>query len=127
MNNMNNDVIIKIGKRVAILVLFISIIFLFIFQKPKPIILGLIFGSIISILSLKLIDNIINKAVRMTPRRASGYTMGHLYARYLIYGTVLIIGEKADYLNFLSTAFGLLTVKIVIVFSNIFDKNFHKR
>lgn len=123
---MNNDLIFVIGKRVMILVLLLSGIFAFGFQDPKPIILGLIFGSIISILNLKLIDNTISKAIKMSPPRARGYTIAHYFARYLIYFFVILVAALAEYLNLFSTIVGLLTVKFVILFSNIFDKNFHR-
>lgn len=122
---MNNKLILNIGKRVMILVLLLSGIFAFGFKEPKPIILGLIFGSIISILSLKLMDNTISKAVRMSPGRARGYTIAHYFARYLIYFFVLLVAAIADYLNLFSTIGGLLTVKFVILLSNIFDKKLH--
>lgn len=121
---MNNDLILNIGKRVVILILLISGIFVFGFEQPKPIIFGLIFGSIISILSLKLMDNTINKAVKMSKSRAKAYSVSHYVARYTIYFFVLLVASKAEYLNLLSTIGGLLTVKFVIVFSAIFDKDF---
>lgn len=123
---MNNDLILNIGKRVMILVLLVSGVFAFAFKEPRPIILGLTFGSIISILSLKLIDNTISKAVNMAPMKARGYTITHYFARYMIYFVVILVAAKADYLNLLATIGGLLTVKFVIIFSNIFDKNFHR-
>lgn len=124
---MNNDLILNIGKRVMILVLLISGLFAFIFREPKPIILGLIFGSMISILAFKLLDNTITKAVKMPPGRATGYSTIHYFARYMIYFVVLLVAAKAEYLNLISTIGGLLSVKLVIILSTIFDRNFHRR
>ena len=123
---MNNKLILNIGKRVTILVLLLSGIFAFGFKEPKPIILGLVFGSIISILSLKLMDNTISKAVKMSPSKATGYTIAHYFARYIIYFVVLVVAALADYLNLLSTVGGLFTAKFVIILSSIFDKNFQR-
>ena len=123
---MNNDLILNIGKRVMVLVLLLSGVFAFAFKEPRPIILGLIFGSIISILSLKLIDNTITKAVKMTPSKATGYTIAHYMARYIIYFIVLLVAAVADYLNLFSTIGGLFTVKFVIIISTIIDKNFQR-
>ncbi len=123
---MNNNLVFNIGKRVMILVLLVSGIFALMFQEPKSIILGLIFGSIISILTLKLLDNTISKAVNMRPARAKGYSITHYFARYIIYFFVILVAAKAEYLNLLSTVGGLLSVKFVIIGSTIFDKNFHK-
>ncbi len=121
---MNNDLVFKVAKRTIILVLLIVGIFAFIFKNPKPIMMGLIFGSLISILNFKLLDNTISKAVKMPSGRAMTYTITHYFARYIIYFVVLIVAAKADYLNLISTIAGLFTVKIVILISNIVDKNF---
>lgn len=123
---MNNDLIFKIGKRVIVLVALISLIFVIFIKEPKPIILGLIFGAIISILAFKLLDNTINKAVKMPPNRATAYSTAHYFARYAIYFFVLLVAAKAEYLSLISTIGGLLTVKFVIIISTIFDKNFHR-
>lgn len=123
---MNKDLVFNIGKRVMILVLLLSGIFAFLFKEPKPIILGLIFGSLISILSLKLMDNTISKAINMSPGKASGYTIAHYFARYIIYLIVLLVATKAEYLNLLSTLGGLLTVKFVIITAAALDKDFLK-
>lgn len=121
---MNNDLVFKIVKRTAIVSLFIIGIMAFMFKEPKPIILGYIFGTVISILGFKLLHNTINKAVEMTPGRASSYSMVHYFLRYIIYFIVLGVAAIANYLNFPSTLLGLLMVKIIILGSGIFDKNF---
>lgn len=121
---MNKKLVFKIAKRTLILVLLIVGIFAFVFKDPKPIAMGLIFGSLISIVNFKLLDNTISKAVRMAPNRATSYTISHYFARYIIYFVVLIVAAKADYLNLISTIGGLFIVKFVILASNILDKNF---
>lgn len=121
---MNNHLVFKIGKRVAIISLFIIGIMAFVFKDPMPIISGYSFGTIISILALKLLHNTIDKAVDMTPSRASAYSMTHYMLRYVIYAVVLGSAALADYLNFLATLLGLLMVKFVILGSGIFDKDF---
>lgn len=123
---MNNDIILKVYKRALIFSLFIIGISFFIFRNPKPIILGYLFGLIISMLSFKLLDNTINKAVRMTPARANSHTLVHYILRYIIYFMVLFVAAKADYLNLLATVVGLLVVKFTIIVSSIVDKNFTK-
>lgn len=121
---MNNKLVFKIAKRTILLVILFVGIFTFAFEDSRPISMGLIFGSLISILNFKLLDNTISKAVRMPPNRATSYTMAHYFARYIIYFLVLLIGARADYLNLISTIGGLFSVKFVILSSNIFDKNF---
>lgn len=121
---MNNDIIIIIYKRVLYISLFIVGLSLILFSKPYSIVLGYFFGVIICILMLKLLDNTINKAVRMSPAKASGYSMFHYFLRYFIYFIVLCVAAIADYLSFPATVIGLLMVKLVIFMSTLFDKNF---
>jgi ATP synthase I subunit len=123
---LNNKLVFKVAKRTIILVLLISGVSFFVFKEPKAIAMGLIFGTLISILNFKLLDNTITKAVRMPPNRATSYTVTHYFARYIIYFIVLLVAAKADYLNLIATIIGLFTVKFVILTSNIFDKDFTK-
>ena len=122
---MNNALVFKLTKRIAIISLFIIGISAFIFKESMPIIQGYIFGTLISILGFKLLENTINKSVEMTPSRASGYSMAHYMLRYIIYGVVLSVAALADYLNFPATLLGLMMVKIMILLSGIFDKDFY--
>jgi multisubunit Na+/H+ antiporter MnhE subunit len=123
---MNNDIVFKVTKRVAIISLLIIGISFFLFKEPKPIIYGYIFGAIISILGFKLLNNTINKAVNMTPGKATAYSAVHYMLRYLIYFIVLAVAALADYLNFPAAILGLLSVKFIIIGSAIFDKDFQR-
>ncbi len=98
---MNDNLIIGVAKRTGILSLIIIGAILIFFKNPKPIILGYIFGTLISIISLKLIGNTIHEAVKRPPRQATSYAVFHYMLRFIIYAVVLIIAAKADYLNFL--------------------------
>ncbi len=123
----NNDIIIKVYKRAIIVSFFIMGFSFFIFKNPKPIVQGYFFGLIISMLSFKLLDNTINRAVKMAPERSKAYTMLHYILRYLIYFIVLAVAGLADYLNFPATILGLLMIKFTIIVSTILDKDFFKR
>lgn len=123
---MNNDLVWKVVKRIAIVSLFLIGIMIFAFKEPKPIILGYAFGTTISILGFKLLHNTINKAVIMSPGKASGYSTVHYIARYIIYFLVLGISALADYLNFPATVLGLMMSKFVIIGSAVFDTEFQK-
>lgn len=123
---MSNNVFNIVVKRTLILSLFVIGTFAFIFKDPKPIVLGFIFGTIISILGFKLLHNTINRAVEMTPSRASGYSMVHYFLRYIIYFVVLGVAALADYMNFPATILGLVMIKIIIMVSGIFDKEFYR-
>lgn len=123
---MNNDIIIKIYKRTLIISFIIMGVIFLAFKNPKPIVLGFLFGLIISMLSFKLLDNTINKAVKMPPGKANSYAFTHYILRYLIYFMVLFVAAQADYLNLLSAVFGLLIVKLTILLSTMIDKDFTK-
>lgn len=124
---MNNDLVLKIIKRTLIYSLILMGICVFIFKDWKPIVLGLMFGTVISILTFKLLHNTVNKSVAMEPKRASAYSSGQYAGRFLIYFIVLMVAALADYLNFFSTVIGLVMVRIVISSSLILDKNFLNR
>lgn len=123
---MNNNIVLKVIKRAVIISFFIIGISVFFFNEPKPIIYGYIFGAIISILGFKLLHNTINKAINMTPGKASAYSTVHYLIRYTIYFVVLAIAALANYLNFIAAIIGLLIVKFVIISSAIFDKEFQR-
>ena len=123
---MENDTIAKVYKRTLIFSFIIMGFSFFIFKNPKPIVLGYLFGLIISMLSFKLLESTINRAVKMTPGRASAYSTVHYVLRYLIYFIVLSVAVIADYLNFPATVLGILMIKITIIASTALDKDFTK-
>lgn len=121
---MNNDLIIDVAKRTSILSLIVVGILAIAFKDSKPIILGYLFGTFISIVSFKLISNTMESAVKKEPSKAKFYVISHYGMRMVIYGLALTLATKADYLNLFTTALGLTMVKNTIVLSTIFDKNF---
>lgn len=123
---MKDPVLRKVYKRTLIISFFIMGICFFIFDDPKNIIQGYLFGSIISVFGFILMERTLKRAMKMNPGKASGHTMLHFFLRYIIYFTVLIVAAIADYLNFPATALGLSTIKFVILFSTFFDKSFMK-
>lgn len=120
---MNNDTIIKVYKRTLLLSLFIIGFSFFLFKDPKAAVLGYIFGTLVAMLTFKLLDISIQKSVKMEPRQASFYSTGQYLIRYLIYGLVFVISAKADYLNLGTNVLGLLSIKIVIISSSILKKS----
>ncbi|MBZ2174922.1 ATP synthase subunit I [Schnuerera sp. xch1] len=117
-------VIIK--KTIVYSLIIIGIIFLG-FKNYKPLILGFVFGTTISILGFKLLENTINNSIKMSPDRAYRYTIFHYFVRYLIYGIVLIVAAIANYLSFVTTAIGLFMIKIVIITYTIYDSFFKRK
>lgn len=121
---MNDPVLKKIYRRTLIVSFFIVGISFFIFNEPKKIIGGYVFGTIISVLGFILMERTLKRAIKMNPNGASGYTILHYFLRYIIYFIVLIVAAIADYLNFPATVLGLLIIKFIIIFSTFFDKDF---
>lgn len=118
------DIAYKIIRRTLIVSILIVGLMLLLAENFKEISLGFIFGSIISVLNFLLLNNSVKKSVKMTPDKAGKYAGSQYLIRMSIYGVVLIIGAKANYLNFFTLCLGLLVVKIVIRFSAILDKSF---
>lgn len=121
---MDKKIVFTIIKRTIIVSLIVMGIMAFVFSNPKPIILGYLFGAIISILGFKLLYNTIQKSVTMSPQKATAYSTVHYMLRYFIYSVVLGVAALADYLSFPAAILGLLILKFVILASGIFDKQF---
>lgn len=117
---------VKISKLVLILSLFIVGFIALLFKESKALIMGYIFGALISILSLHLMNDSVNKFIKMEPNRAKKYAIVSYLIRQVIYAVALIISAMADYLNLLTAVLGLFMVKISIVLLSIFDKDFNR-
>ncbi len=118
----DKDIVDTIIKRTIILS-FIIIGIMFIGMKnPKPLVLGYIFGVSVNILTFKLMERSVQKAVTMEPSKAYGYSVKQYVIRYFIYAIVLTVGALADYLSILTVVLGLFMVKTVILSSAVIDK-----
>ena len=126
---MNN--VIKLQYRIIfidiIILLILMLLSFFLSSNPEAWIKGYIFGGLIGILNFLLLGNTMYKASMMHPTRARVYAATHYYIRLLITGIVIIIALKADYLNAISVVIGLLLIKQIIFFSQVFNnKGFFK-
>ena len=124
---MNKDLLVKISKTVVLLSFFILVLMVILVKESKPLIRGYIFGALISILSLYLINDSINRLVGMEPSRAKKNARKSYLIRFLIYAAVLTISALADYLNIFTTLLGLTMVKNSILFLSLTDNNFYKK
>lgn len=122
------DTQLKVAKGVLIVNAIIGIISLFLIKPPLPFLLGLIFGTIISILNFRLLALTVEKSVKLEPSQAQTYAASRYMIRYFIVGIVLYISIKADYINVLGTIIGIITLKFVILKQEAFnDKEFFKK
>ena len=117
----DENIVQIIIKKTLILALIIMGIILIAAKEPKPYILGLIFGTLIGILTFLLMDKSVKKAAYMNPDGAYNYTVRQYFIRMSIYAIILIIAATADYLSFLATAIGLLLIKTTIISLAIWD------
>lgn len=108
-------------KRVVIINLILIGISFFVFKEPKQYVYGIVFGSTINVLNFRLMSITLAKSTQMNPKSIMGYVMGNYIIRYIIYGVVLIIAAKADYINLFTTILGFFMVKLVIISDTFID------
>lgn len=112
---------VKVAKGMVILNIIIGGIGYFIFNPWIPFITGLFFGTVITILNFRLLSLTMEKAVYMWPEQAQKYATYRYFIRYLLYGAVIFISIKAEYINVLGTIFGLISLKLIILKTELFN------
>lgn len=118
----------KIIKLSAFILALLSVISLFFFDNPMTWVYGYIFGGLIGILNFMLLAKTIEKAMKMPPARAQIYVSSNYFIRFSIMALVLTVSLKADYIHALATVIGLLSIKFVILVTNLLsDKEYYKR
>ncbi len=114
--------IIDVAKFVVLFdIIATAIMFLF-FQDGMALFLGLIFGSLVTLLMFVELAITIQKAVNMEASKANAYTTSKYYLRFIIYGVVIFVSIKAPYINVIGTVIGLLSVKVIIYITHIIVK-----
>lgn len=81
----------------------------------KPMLLGLLFGTMIAMLNFRLLAITINKSVTMPVSKAQIYSSAQYMMRMLITGVVIFVSVKAPHLHVIGVAIGLLSPKFVIL------------
>ena len=90
------------------------------FDLNKPMVLGLIFGTLIAILNLRLLAISVSKTASMPSTKAQIYSSSQYLIRMGIMAVVLFVSAKAPHLNIVGTAIGLLSTKFVILTQKLF-------
>ena len=104
----------------AILITAVGAILTFFLSKNYiPYLMGMLFGFLIAVLCFQQMSMAISKAVNLPPEKAQIFIGIRYFIRLFIYGLVIYISIKADYINLLGTIFGLLSLKLSIIFSII--------
>ncbi|MEJ8553972.1 ATP synthase subunit I [Tepidibacter sp. Z1-5] len=114
------EMILSIVKVMIVVFILVVIVAFLTHTISKELLCGLAFGSIFSILNLRLLSLTLEKAVTMHPGNAQGYVLSRYIIRLIITALVLIISLKAIYINIIGTIIGLLLPKISILIVNLF-------
>ncbi len=117
----------KILKGMLIATALLSVLCLILFDNPKPMIVGLFFGAIVSALLFIELGITLNRAVTMPPHKAQKYATSRYLLRFTIMGIVLYASIGAPHIHLLGTAMGLIIIKPVIYATHLFnDKQYFK-
>lgn len=97
-----------------------------------PFIGGILFGVVIALLNFRLLYLTLDRAVKMPPHKAQAYATSRYFIRYVITGVVVFVSIRAEHINVLGTILGLLSLKLVILKTQLFNskeffKNIFKR
>ncbi len=108
---------------IAALVLFASLIL-----RNIPLVMGLIFGSLIAVLNFIELSRTLQRAVHKKKAEASAYVTFKYFVRFAIMAVVLYVAATNDAISLLGAIIGLLSVKVVVYATNLFnDKNYFKK
>lgn len=108
-------------KRSIIIIMLTAIISFIFLDHGKAIAYGIVFGGSISILGFKLMAMSITSSANMLEDKAKKHVVINYMIRYVIYGVVLVVAAKADYINLLSTVLSMFVIKIVILSETFFS------
>lgn len=115
MNIKLQDEVNNVTKGVIVFDVIVLILLLVTSTFNKPMILGLLFGTIIAILNFRLLAISIDKSVSMPQGKAQIYSSSRYILRMIIVGIVLLVSANAPHINIIGVAIGLVSPKFVIL------------
>ncbi len=109
----------------SISMLLIIIYFLFLKEDFVKLLLGQIFGFLISVLNFIDLYFTMNRAVSKSPSKANNYAIRKYFIRYIIVGIVLYVAAINSHISIVSTAIGLISMKfsVIIIYALFGTKN----
>jgi hypothetical protein len=107
----------RILKNTLILAAPIAVVILIFSGDRLAALRGLAFGTLFSLLSLRLLTVTLNRAVQLTPERARLFVASRYFIRYVLTFIILYIAIKVENINMITTIIGLFLTKIVILVS----------
>lgn len=116
-----NNYVGTIIKRSIIIVMLTAIVSFIFLDDGKAIAYGIVFGGSISILGFKLMAMSITSSANMLEDKAKKHVVINYMIRYVIYGVVLAVAAKANYINLLSTVLSMFIIKFVILSETAFS------
>lgn len=127
MNKQLLDEVNKITKGILVYAIVISIILALVGYFTKDMITGLLFGSIISALNLRLLGIAIEKSVTIHSKKAQVYLASQYSIRMAIVAVVLFSSAMADHINIIGVVIGLLSTKFVILINKLIIEKFRRK
>lgn len=104
----------------------INAVAFFLVENFSPFLLGTVFGLAVSVLNFFDLANTMTRATSMTPSQAQIFASLKYFVRYALTGLVIYVSIKADYINVLGTISGLVTIKTIIILTNVMKKKQRK-
>lgn len=104
----------EVTKGIVIYAIIVVLMCFILSKSPIPIILGVVFGSIIAILNFRLLALTMEKAVDLPPGKAQIHTSIRYLVRLFIVAAVIFVSVKNPNIHVLGTVLGLVSTQIVI-------------
>lgn len=115
------DLQIKVFKYTIVFAAVAAAILSIFIRPVLPLLVGLLFGTLISMLNFRALALTLEKAVKLPPAKAKTYAGSRYFLRYLLNGIVIFVSIKADHINVIGTIIGLIIIKLVILKTNLFN------
>ena len=106
----------------------VAIVILLIISKFSfPMLIGIIFGSVIAVLNFRLLALALEKAVDLPPGKAQAYTGIRYMVRLTITAAALIVSVRNPHLHIIGTAIGLISTQVVIFIQTLVTSKFKRK
>ena len=102
----------------------VIVLLMMISKFSMPMLIGIIFGSVIAILNFRLLALSLEKAVDLPPGKAQAYTGVRYMIRLTITAAALIVSIKNPNLHIIGTAIGLISTQVVIFVKTLITSKF---
>ena len=112
---------------VPIFVVVAIVILLIISKFSFPMLIGIIFGSVIAVLNFRLLALALEKAVDLPPGKAQAYTGIRYMVRLTITAAALIVSVRNPHLHIIGTAIGLISTQVVIFIKTLVTSKFKRK